>query len=84
MWTRYDSSGPGGPTALYATKNLERLWAFFGSACKPHYMEPEILRSTGALALGASVPSLLMVWWAIGFTVLTLLDAIRAFRRRAL
>jgi Cu-processing system permease protein len=49
-----------------------------------HYMEPEIVRSTGALALGASVPSLLMVWWAVGFTVLTLLYAIRAFRRRAL
>jgi len=49
-----------------------------------HYMEPEILRSTGMLALGASVPSPLMVWWAIGFTALTLLYAIRAFRRRAL
>ena len=49
-----------------------------------HYMEPEIVRSTGLLALGASVPSALMVWWAVGFTVLTLLYAIRAFRRRAL
>ena len=49
-----------------------------------HYMQPEIARSTGMLALGASVPSLLMVWWAVGFTVLTLLYAIRAFRRRAL
>jgi ABC-type transport system involved in multi-copper enzyme maturation permease subunit len=49
-----------------------------------HYMEPEILRSTGALALGGTVPSQLMVWWAVGFTVLMLLYAIRAFRRRAL
>jgi ABC-type transport system involved in multi-copper enzyme maturation permease subunit len=49
-----------------------------------HYMEPEILRSTGMLALGGSVPSPLMVWWAAGFTVLTLLYAIRSFRRRAL
>jgi ABC-type transport system involved in multi-copper enzyme maturation permease subunit len=49
-----------------------------------HHMEPEIVRSTGALALGASVPSPLMVWWAVGFTVLTLLYAIRAFRQRAL
>jgi hypothetical protein len=49
-----------------------------------HYMEPEILRSTGALALGGSVPSPLMVWWAVGFTVLMLLYAIHAFRRRAL
>jgi ABC-2 type transport system permease protein len=48
-----------------------------------HYMEPEIVRSTGMLAL-ASVPSLLMVWWAVGFTALTLLYAIHAFRRRAL
>lgn len=49
-----------------------------------HHMEPEIARSTGMLALGASVPSPLMVWWGAGFTVLTLLYAIRAFRRRAL
>jgi ABC-type transport system involved in multi-copper enzyme maturation permease subunit len=49
-----------------------------------HHLEPEILRSTGALALGASVPSPLMVWWAAGFTSLTLLYAIHAFRRRAL
>jgi hypothetical protein len=49
-----------------------------------HYMEPEIVRSTGILALGASVPSPLMVWWAAGFSVLTLLYAIHAFRRRAL
>jgi Cu-processing system permease protein len=49
-----------------------------------HYLMPEILRGSGALALGASVPTLLMVWWAAGFTVLTLLYAIRAFRRRAL
>jgi Cu-processing system permease protein len=49
-----------------------------------HYLEPEILRSMGALALGASVPTPLMVWWAAGFTVLTLLYAVRAFRRRPL
>jgi ABC-type transport system involved in multi-copper enzyme maturation permease subunit len=49
-----------------------------------HHMEPEIARSTGMLALGASVPSPLMVWWAVGFTGLTLLYAIRAFRRRPL
>jgi Cu-processing system permease protein len=48
------------------------------------YLQPEILRGTGALALGASVPTPLMVWWAIGFTVATLLYAIRTFRRRAL
>ena len=36
------------------------------------------------LALGASVPSPLMVCWAVGFTGLTLLYAIRAFRRQAL
>ena len=48
------------------------------------YMQPEILRSTGVLALGASVPSPLMVWWAVGFTALTLFYAIRAFRQRPL
>jgi ABC-2 type transport system permease protein len=49
-----------------------------------YYLEPDILRATGALALGASVPTHLMVWWAAGFTVVTLLYAIRAFRRRPL
>jgi Cu-processing system permease protein len=49
-----------------------------------NYLEPEILRDMGALALGASVPTPLMVWWAAAFTVLTLLYAVRAFRRRAL
>jgi ABC-type transport system involved in multi-copper enzyme maturation permease subunit len=49
-----------------------------------HYLQPEILRGSGALALGGSVPTPLMVWWAAGFTVLTLLYAIRAFGRRAL
>jgi Cu-processing system permease protein len=49
-----------------------------------HYLQPEILRGTGALALGASVPTPLMVWWAAGFTVMTLLYAVRTFRRRAL
>ena len=49
-----------------------------------HYLQPEILRATGALALGGSVPTPLMVWWAAGFTVATLWYAIRAFRRRAL
>jgi Cu-processing system permease protein len=48
------------------------------------YLQPEILRGTGALALGASVPTPLMVWWALGFTVATLLYAVRTFRRRAL
>jgi len=49
-----------------------------------NYMQPEIVRTTGMLALGASVPSAAMVWWAAGFTVLTLFYAIRAFRQRAL
>lgn len=49
-----------------------------------HHLEPEVLRSTGMLALGASVPSALMVWWAAGFGVLALLYAVRAFQRRAL
>jgi Cu-processing system permease protein len=48
------------------------------------YLMPEILRGSGALALGGSVPTPLMVWWAAGFTALTLLYAVRAFRRRPL
>ena len=49
-----------------------------------HHLQPEILRGSGGLALSGSVPTPLMVWWAAGFTVLTLLYAIRTFRRRAL
>jgi len=49
-----------------------------------HYLQPEILRGSGGLALSGSVPTPLMIWWAAGFTVLTLLYAIRTFRRRAL
>jgi ABC-type transport system involved in multi-copper enzyme maturation permease subunit len=49
-----------------------------------HYLLPEILRASGALTLGISVPTPLMVWWAAGFTVVTLLYAVRAFRHRAL
>jgi hypothetical protein len=47
-------------------------------------MEPEIVRSTGLLGLGASVPSPPMIWWASGFTVVMLLYAVHAFRRRPL
>jgi Cu-processing system permease protein len=49
-----------------------------------HHLQPEILRGSGGLALSGSVPTPLMIWWAAGFTVLTLLYAIRTFRRRAL
>ena len=49
-----------------------------------HHLQPEILRAMGALALGGSTPTPLMVWWTAGFTMLTLLYAIQAFRRRAL
>jgi len=49
-----------------------------------HYLQPEILRGSGGLALGASVPTPLMVWWAGGFTLLTLACAVRTFRHRAL
>ena len=49
-----------------------------------NYLLPEILRGSGALTLGGSVPTPLMVWWAAGFTVLTLMCAVHAFGRRAL
>ena len=49
-----------------------------------HYLQPEILRGSGGLALGASVPTPLMVWWAAGFTLMALLYAVETFRRRAL
>jgi Cu-processing system permease protein len=48
------------------------------------YLMPELLRGSGVLALGGSVPTRLMVWWAAGFTMLMLFYATGAFRRRAL
>jgi ABC-type transport system involved in multi-copper enzyme maturation permease subunit len=49
-----------------------------------HYLLPEILHGSGAFTFGISVPTPLMVWWAAGFTALTLLYGIHAFRCRAL
>jgi len=47
-------------------------------------MQPELVRALGPQLLVASIPTPLMVWWAAGFTLVTLLYAIRAFGRRAL
>jgi len=48
-------------------------------------MQPDLVRGLGpSQLLVASVPTPLMVWWAAGFTVVTLLYAISIFRRRAL
>jgi Cu-processing system permease protein len=49
-----------------------------------HYLQPEILRGSEVLSLGVSVPTPLMIWWAAGFVGVTLLYAVRSFRRRAL
>lgn len=49
-----------------------------------HHLMPEILQGSGAFTFGISVPTPLMVWWAAGYTIVTLLYAIRAFGRRAL
>ena len=49
-------------------------------------LQPAIVRSldqTGPFQM-ASVPSGLMVWWAAGFTVLTMVIAVRSFSKRAL
>ena len=48
-------------------------------------MQPSILRDLGATPFSPlSVPSPAMVWWAIGYVVVTLLIATRAFGRRPL
>ncbi len=51
-----------------------------------YYMQPDILRSLGAVGpfASASVPSALMVWWAAGFTAAMLLAALASFRKRQL
>lgn len=48
-------------------------------------MQPPIVRGLGpSVLLSSSVPTPLMIWWAAGFTLVTLLYGIRAFRRRPL
>lgn len=48
-------------------------------------MQPSILRDLGATPFSPlSVPSPAMVWWAVGYVVVTLLIATRAFGRRPL
>src|SRR5262245_21864343 len=79
----------GGLTGISSMRTIGILVSLISPAdsmwrLAAHHMQPEIARSTGMLALGASVPSPLMVWWAMGFTALLLFYAIRAFRRRAL
>ena len=48
-------------------------------------IQPESLRNFGAAMFAtSSVPTTLMVWWAAGFTVATLIFAVRSFSRRQL
>ena len=51
-----------------------------------YYLQPEIVRSIGSGGpfSAASVPSAMMVWWAFGFMVLTLVGALYSFRNRQL
>ena len=51
-----------------------------------YYLQPDIVRSLGNAGpfAAASVPSALMVWWAVGFTALTLAAALYSFRTRQL
>lgn len=49
------------------------------------YLQPPIVRDIGpAIFATASVPTPWMVWWAAGFTLVTLGWAVRSFNRRAL
>ena len=51
-------------------------------------LQPAIVRNVGGGAQGpftlASVPSALMIWWAAGFTMLTIAFAVRSFKKRPL
>ncbi len=58
----------------------ESLWQLAAAQ-----MQPSILRDLGATPFSPlSVPSAAMVWWAIGYVIVTLLIATRAFGRRPL
>jgi len=48
-------------------------------------VQPESLRNFGAAVFAtSSVPTTLMVWWAAGFTVVTVIFAVRSFSTRQL
>jgi ABC-type transport system involved in multi-copper enzyme maturation permease subunit len=51
-----------------------------------YYLQPEVVRTLGNAGpfSAASVPSALMVWWAIGFTAAALAFAVYSFRTRQL
>ena len=50
-----------------------------------YQVQPESLRNFGAAVFAtSSVPTTLMVWWAAGFTALTLIFAVRSFSTRQL
>jgi ABC-2 type transport system permease protein len=49
-----------------------------------HSMQPAIVRSLETPLTTFSVPTFWMVWWAMGFTGLTLVYAVRTFGRRNL
>jgi ABC-2 type transport system permease protein len=50
-----------------------------------YYLQPPLVRDIGAAVFtAASVPTPLMVWWAAGFTVATLIFAVRSFAKRQL
>jgi Cu-processing system permease protein len=50
-----------------------------------YYLQPELVRNIGAAIFSSAVvPSMLTIWWAAGFMVLTLAWAVRSFERRAL
>jgi ABC-type transport system involved in multi-copper enzyme maturation permease subunit len=49
-----------------------------------YYMQPALVRGLETPLTTFSVPTFWMVWWAMGFTVLTLVYAVRTFARRNL
>jgi Cu-processing system permease protein len=51
-----------------------------------YYLQPDIVRTLGNAGpfAGGSVPSTLMVWWVLGFTLAALAFAIHSFRNRQL
>lgn len=49
-----------------------------------YYMQPAIVRGLETPLTTFSVPTFWMVWWAVGFTVLTLVYGVRTFMRRNL
>jgi ABC-type transport system involved in multi-copper enzyme maturation permease subunit len=79
----------GSVTGVPSARNLGILVSLISPAdavwrLALYYMQPSLVRAMETPLTIFSVPTFWMVWWAVGFTGLTLVYAVRTFARRNL